>query len=215
MVPVNFGDWNLVNRFIIPLIYSHGQDLNQAPVDPLLTEHSQINDLVGGDVFGLADITYQAFLSPAKPGKVIWGVGGAFVLPAATDDRYASDKWSAGPAFVALTMPGNWVIGCLAQNVWSYAGSGDTDVNKLLFQYFINYNLPNGWYLSSTPSITANWEADNDDRWTVPFGGGVGKIIKLNKMPIDVKLAGYWNADKPEFGPDWNLQFTIKFLFPK
>lgn len=137
-------------------------------------------------------------------------------MPTASEDRYSSDKWAAGPAFIALTMPGNWVTGFLIQNVWSFAGESDAaDVNKFLFQYFINYNLDKGWYISSTPIITANWEADSENRWTVPFGGGIGKLVKFGKLPVDLKLAGYWNAEKPEFAPDWNLQFTIKFIFPK
>lgn len=213
MYPANFGNWNLINRFVIPLMYSEGQDINSQ--DPLDQPYSQINNLLGGSEFGLGDITYQAFLSPAKPGKVIWGAGGALVVPSATEDRYSSDKWSAGPALVALTMPGRWVIGCLAQNVWSFAGSGEQNVNKGIFQYFINYNLDKGWYLSSTPTITANWESDSDNRWVVPFGGGVGRLIKFGKMPVDMKLVGYWYAEKPSFGPDWSAQFTIKFLFPK
>jgi len=75
---------------------------------------------------------------------------------------------------VALSMPGNWVYGVLAQNVWSFAGdSNAADVNKFLFQYFLNYNLGDGWYLTSTPVITANWEATSGNEWTVPLGGGV------------------------------------------
>jgi hypothetical protein len=215
MYPANLGNWNLINRFVIPVMYSEGQNIDLVPGDPLLTDYSQINDIIGGSEFGLGDITYQAFLSPSKPGKFIWGLGGAFVVPTATADRYSSDKWSAGPALVGLTMPGKWVIGGLAQNVWSFAGSGEDSVNKFLFQYFVNYNLDAGWYLSSTPTITANWEADSDNRWMVPFGGGVGKVTKFGKMPVDMKLVAYWNAEKPDFGPDWSMQFTVKFLFPK
>ena len=137
-------------------------------------------------------------------------------MPTATEDRYSSDKWSAGPAFVALTMPGNWVAGVLLQNVWSFAGDDDANnVNKFLFQYFLNYNLADGWYLSSTPIITANWEADSGNQWTVPFGGGAGKVVKYGNLPVDYKLTAYWNAEKPEYAPDWQLQFTVKFLFPK
>ena len=107
-------------------------------------------------------MTYKGFFSPAKSAKWIWGVGPALVLPTATEDRYASDKWSAGVSAVALSMPGKWVVGVLAQNVWSFAGDSDAaDVNKFVFQYFINYNLDNGWYLTSTPVITANWEASS------------------------------------------------------
>jgi hypothetical protein len=69
--------------------------------------------------------------------------------------------------------------------------------------------------LSSTPVITANWEADAGNQWTVPFGGGVGRLFKIGKLPVTISLLGYWNAEKPEFGPEWSTQFTIKFLFPK
>jgi len=70
-------------------------------------------------------------------------------------------------------------------------------------KYFINYNLADGWYLSSTPIITANWEADSGDQWTIPFGNGVGKLVKHGKLPVDYKFTAYWNAEKPENGPDW------------
>jgi len=214
--PADLGKWNLINRFIVPVLYSPGQDEDVLLDASIEFGNSSLTNLFSGSEFGLADITYSAYLSPKESGSWIWGVGGAFVLPTATSDRYASDKWSAGPAFVALTMPGNWVTGVLIQNVWSFVGDDDAnDVNKFLFQYFINYNLSNGWYLSSTPVITANWEADSGNQWTVPFGGGVGKLVKHGKLPVDYKLTAYWNAEKLDFGPDWQLQFTIKFLLPK
>ena len=101
-----------------------------------------------GSEFGLGDTTYQLFLSPANPGKIIWGAGPSIVAPTATARRFGSKKWSGGPNFVALAMPGNWVLGTLVQNVWSFAGDSDAaDVNKFLAQYFINYNLSNGWYI--------------------------------------------------------------------
>lgn len=213
--PVNLGHWNLINRFILPVIYSEGQDVDIQP--PPETDVGYSTYVAAqGSAFGLGDLNYQGFFSPAKSGAWIWGIGPAVVLPIATKDRYASDKWSAGPAAVVLTMPGKWVVGVLAQNVWSFAGDSDAaDVNKFLFQYFINYNLESGWYLSTTPVITANWEADSGNRWTVPIGGGIGRLVKSGKIPIDYKLTAYWNAEKPDFGPNWNLQFTVKVLFPK
>jgi hypothetical protein len=214
--PVDLGKWNLINRLIMPVVYSEGQDLDISLDDSIEIGDISIADMASGSAFGLADITYTAYLSPKDSGSWIWGIGGALILPTATEDRYSSDKWSAGPAFVALTMPGKWVVGFLIQNVWSFAGDSDAaDVNKFLFQYFINYNLENGWYLSTTPIITANWEANSDNRWVVPFGGGEGRLVRHGKLPVDYKLAAYWNAEKPEFGPDWNLQFTIKILLPK
>ena len=80
------------------------------------------------------------------------------------------------------------MLGFLTQNVWSVAGDSDApDVNQFLFQYFVNYNLDDGWYLSSTPTLTADWEADSDDRWTIPFGGGAGRLFRVGAQPIDLK----------------------------
>ena len=169
-----------------------------------------------GSEFGLGDTTYQLFITPSAASPIILGVGPALIVPTATSDRFASDKWSAGPTAVALAMPGNWVLGVLAQNVWSFAGDSDApEINQFLLQYFLNYNLANGWYLSSSPNITADWTAGKAERWTVPFGGGAGRLVRIGNQPVDFKLTAYWNAEKPENSPDWNTQFTVKFLFPQ
>ena len=155
------------------------------------------------------------FFSPSNPSPLTWGVGPVFLIPTATDDVLGSDKWGAGASAVFLTMPGNWVVGSLFSNVWSFAGSGDQDVNLFTWQYFINYNLPDGWYLTSAPIITANWEADSDNTWTVPFGGGVGKIFRIGKQPMNGQVSAYYNVEKPDYGPDWQLRVQLQFLFPK
>ncbi len=123
-------------------------------------------------------------------------------------------------------MPGSWVLGMLIQNVWSFAGDEDADdVNALLLQLIINYNLEGGWYLTSVPVITANWEADSDNRWTVPLGGGAGKIMRWGGQPVDLSLQGYYNVSKPipevaqgpnldNQGETWTLRLQLKFLFP-
>lgn len=214
--PVTFGHWNMINRFIVPAIYSTGQNFDPPPGGGIDLGYAEITEMFRGSKFGLGDSTYQAFFSPVKPGKWTLGAGPAFVLPTATSERYASDKWSAGFAAVALTMPGKWVVGGLIQNVWSFAGNKDAaKVNKFLAQYFINYNIANGWYLSTTPVMTADWEADTNQRWTIPLGGGVGRLVKHGNQAVDYKIAAYKNVEKPQFSPDWNLQLTVKFLFPK
>lgn len=86
------------------------------------------------------------------------------MFPTATDEKLGSEKWSAGPSAVALTIQGQWLYGVLINKVWSFAGDDDRDdVNAMLLQPFVNYNLPEGWYLVSSPIITANWEADSDN----------------------------------------------------
>jgi hypothetical protein len=190
-------DWNFITRTIIPVISQPGV----APGE------SRTN--------GLGDVTFTGWVSPKKSGKWIWGVGGALVLPTATDDVLGNDKWSVGPSVVVVTMPGKWVIGSLISNVWSVGGSGDQDVNLFTWQYFINYNMDNGWFLTSAPIITANWEADSNNTWTVPFGGGVGKIFRIGKQPLKALVSAYYNVEKPAFGADWQLRLQLQMLFPK
>jgi hypothetical protein len=85
----------------------------------------------------------------------------------------------------------------------------------MLMQPFLNYNLPGGWFLTSSPVITANWEEDSDNCWIVPIGGGVGKIHRIGKLPVNLQLAGFYNIERPDSGPDWTLRFQIALLFPK
>ena len=196
--PFSLGDdWNVITRTILPVISQPG----------FLTGDDRVN--------GLGDLNTTAFFSPSKASSLTWGVGPTFILPTATDDTLGPDKWSGGLAAIALTMPGNWVVGGMMSNVWSFAGSGDNDVNFFTFQYFINYNLPDGWYLTSAPIITANWEADSGDQWTVPFGGGFGKIMKWGKQPVNAQLSAYNNVESPEVGADWQFRIQLQFLFPK
>lgn len=210
VIPITLNEnWNLITRTIIPVLsqpdfYTTGE----------------------GRVTGLGDITLSTFFSPSDSGPFTWGAGPIFLFPTAFDgplggisdsggESLGSDKWGAGISAVGLMMPGNWVIGSLFSNVWSFAGSGDRDINLFTWQYFINYNLPKGWYLTSAPIITANWEADSDNTWTIPFGGGVGKLFTIGRQPVNTQISAYFNAEKPEFGPDWQLRFQVQFLFPK
>lgn len=192
-------DWLLITRTIAPLIYQPEFISGQ------------------GSKYGLGDINLSLFVGPKKPGSLIWGVGPVFLLPTATHDRLGSKKWGAGPAAVGLTMHGPWVFGALVQNIWSFAGDSDRpDVNQMLIQYFVNYNLPKGWYLSSAPIITANWKADSGDRWTIPFGGGFGRLFRIGKLPVNMQLQAFYNVKKPDnLGPDWTLRFQVQMLLPK
>ena len=121
----------------------------------------------------------------------------------------------AGISFVALTMPGNWVIGSLVSNLKSVGGGSGTDINLFTWQYFINYNFNHGWYVTTAPIITANWEADSSDTWTVPFGGGFGRVMKFGKQPVNMSAQVYKTVQTPEFGYDWQLRLQVQLLFPK
>jgi hypothetical protein len=79
----------------------------------------------------------------------------------------------------------------------------------------VNYNLKKGWYLSLAPVITANWQASSGNVWTVPIGGGVGRILRLGFQPVNIAAQFYGNAAHPSNGSPWSMRLQIAFLFPK
>ena len=189
-------DWNLITRTILPVMSSPfpGDDRTN----------------------GIGDLNSSLFFSPRAPGKVIWGAGPILSFPTASDEVLGLDKYAAGISGVVLTMPGSWVVGALASQLWDVAGDDDAaDVNRFLFQYFINYNFPSGWYFTSAPIITANWEAEAGEKWTIPVVGGFGKIVRVGKLPLNINSQIFYNVEKPKGGADWEWRFQVQMMFPK
>jgi hypothetical protein len=80
----------------------------------------------------------------------------------------------------------------------------------------INYNMDDGWYLTSSPIVTANWETDSDNKWTVPLGGGLGRVFRVGEQNLNAQMSAYYNAEKPDdFWPEWQLRMQLVFLFPR
>jgi hypothetical protein len=211
VIPVKLSEKvMLINRIIQPIVWQ---------------PYAQQN--TGGE-FGFGDMNPTFFLSPANAGKLIYGVGPAFVLPTATSSTTGQGKFSIGPSVVALMQPGHWTVGVLINNVFSVAGSSNRpNVNQMLLQYFINYNLKKGYYLTSGPIVTANWNATgtgdaatgNDTTggnvWVVPFGGGVGRIMRLGFQPINWTVQFYGNAVHPQGASPWSMKLQLALLYPK
>ncbi len=95
VIPVKLsGSINLISRAILPII--------SAP-DATRPE---------GTTWGLGDLTYTAFFSPAEPGALIWGIGPVLLFPTGTSDETGSGKWGAVPPSSFLECPGRWSWGC-------------------------------------------------------------------------------------------------------
>lgn len=147
---------------------------------------SQPDLLTNSNTNGIGDITQSLF------GKVLFG-----------------------PTAVFLTTPGHWVLGVLLNNQWSVGGNSlRPPVNTFLAQPFINYNMEHGWYLTTSPIITANWLAAPGQQWTVPVGGGFGRVFRVGDQPVNSQIAGYYNAIRPTGASDWQLRTTVALLFP-
>ncbi len=195
VVPFKLGSWNLITRTIVPILRN-----------PVGLDES---------ISGLGDISPEFFFTPPEMGDLTIGFGPVFSLRTETSKGLGSGKWSAGPAFVVVMTPGKFVLGAVTQNTWSFAGADDRDdVNSFLLQYFINFNIADGWYLTTGPVITADWEADSD-KWTVPFGGGAGKVFHIGSQALNGSVSGYFNAVAPDAAPDYQFRVDLTLLFPE
>jgi len=195
-------DWNIITRTIMPLIWQPGFVAGQ------------------GTEFGLGDIQLSAFLSPSKPTAegIIWGAGAIVQMPTNTDARLGNKNWGLGPTAVVLRIKHGdpWVYGVLANNVWSLSSDERGGAyNNGLIQPFVNYNFKEGFYLTSAPVMTVNWKADSGQKWTVPLGGGVGKIFHLGRLPVNAQLSAYYNVVHPDDGANWQIRAQVQLMFPK
>ena len=188
-------DWKVITYTIIPVVQLPG-----APgVDSTV---------------GLGDTLVNLLFAPKKPGAVVWGAGPTIMLPTRTDPALGSDRLGLGPAGVVFYAQDAWSAGMVLQNVWSLGGDGANEVNTLAAQYIFNYNLDEGWFLMSNATITRNWLADSDNGWTVPVGGGAGKIFNIGKQPVSLSVQAFDNVVTPDGGPDWSVMTQFTFLFP-
>jgi hypothetical protein len=221
VIPINVSqNWNMIVRWIAPIVWQPAPGTANLEVfgieenTPPFFAAQDVQAHAG--VFGLGDMTPTFFFSPANPHKLIWGVGPMFALPTATGRVLGQGKWSVGPSVVALLQPGPWTVGALVNNVWSFAGQSDrADVNQMSLQYFINYNMKKGWFISVSPIITANWEASSENVWTVPVGGGVGRVFRVGYQPLNASVAFFGNVAHPAGGSPWGMRVQLSFLFPK
>jgi hypothetical protein len=189
------SNWNLIARTIVPFI--------GIPTAP--TERVQ----------GIGDIQMQLFFTPAESGELIWGAGPVVSLPVATNELARTGDWGLGPTVVALKMAGPWVFGAVANQIFTVAGDDDgTEINQFLIQPFLNYNLQRGWAISTGPVITANWEADDDNVWTVPLGLGFSKVHMIGKTPVNLVFQYYRNVVRPETTGDNTVRLAAVLMFP-
>ncbi len=193
-------DWTLIARTIVPYL-----NIPLPGGTPGLEPRAT----------GIGDIQEQLFFTPAKPGGLIWGVGAVASFPTATNDAARTGDWGLGPNLVLLEMAGPWVLGTLANQIWTVGGDDiGENIDQLLIQPFVNYNLANGWALSSAPILTRNGAITSGEKWTVPVGGGISKVAAIGKRPVSIGLQYFHNAVRPESVAEEQLRMTFSLLYP-
>ena len=213
--------YNLNVQPVVPIMLSPKMTLIARTIVPVVNQPSPESPAVctspGGcpSTFGLSDVQEQLFFAPkTKPGQLIWALGPIFQFPTATPNTLGSGKWSAGPDAVALVMPGDWVLGTLVTQLWSVAGiPSRPNVNSLLVQPFVNYNLKGGWAISSAPIVTSNANLPGT-KWTVPLGGGFSRTFKDGDQLMSLGVLYYTNVVRPLAAPQTTLRVSWSLLWP-
>ena len=193
VVPISVSkDWNLISRTIIPVI----QQKNLQP---------------GRSQFGFGDITQSAWFSPKAPTSsgLVWGVGGAGLIPIGTDDLGA-DTWAFGPTAIVLKQTGPWTYGFLVNQLWDTGGPAD--INSMFFQPFLAKALGKGRTISLNAESTYNW---NSNEWTVPVNIAYSRVSRWGKQMVSNQIGAGWYVTAPTGDPDWQLRYALTLLFPK
>lgn len=196
------GGWSLVTRTVIPAVVTV----------PVGTDRKT----------GFGDITSEVLGHKLFKGRksqfydIAWGPFVGF--PSASDDVLGTGRWRLGPELVLGISARQWVTVLVVRNEWSVGSARNrADVNTLVLDYLLFFNLPKLFYLAYEPEITADWEADRGDRWTLPVGIGFGRHHRLPKRPrlaITTRLSGLYNAVRTNRDPKWQLLFTLVFWKP-
>jgi len=166
-------------------------------------------------VSGLGDFNiFLAYLlsDPSSPKQ--YGIGPLLAAPTATDDAIGSDVWQAGAAavyFNAESLVMQW--GALLTYQTSFAGDGG-DTSLAVLQPFAMFQLGKGTYLRTAPLWVFNLE---DNSYSVPFGLGIGQVVKKNKTVFNMFIEPQWTilhdgVGQPEFTVfvGLNMQFLPK-----
>ncbi len=196
------SNWNLITRPVIPLILGR----------PVLNQEGGFNGSSG-----LGDISMVNLLSPANLGKIFLGFGPTWIFPTATKEKLGQQKWQVGPAAVVGYLSKTWVFALFPQQWWSIGGKDNRpDTSMMSLQYVVWRMLPNAWQVGLGSSIiNFNWEADDGDKVNLPIGLGVGKTVKVGKVPVKFQLqANYSVVHEDTLGQRWLLQLTMTPVIP-
>jgi hypothetical protein len=235
-------DWNLITRPIIPILTApkfrapNADDFQDCPGN---CNSNNPRDHFTGSLstsrnFELGDTTLWSMASPAEPpelgdgSKLVWGLGPTFMFPTASDDQFGSNRWSFGPSGILLRLPpppdkaepsvlNNITAGLFAQHHWSAGAGSGGKVDRTQLQPIYWYKLPWGqWQVGGFPLLNFNWEADSDNRYTIPAELMLANTIRLGPMPIRIGAGmGYVVKSPDDYGMRWYFKIFIVPVIPK
>jgi hypothetical protein len=220
------GKWvnNLYFQPVLPVSLTEDLNLITRPVMTLYdsTQRPTVK-IVGGRLqlssertTSFGDMVLAQVLSPAHTEPWIIAAGPTWIFPTAGSDFTGQGKWQVGPAVGGGYITNKFMIAAFAQQWWSFAGDADrkhtnqVNILPLVYSFF-----GEGWSVGYSGSILADWTAPSRDIWTVPIGLSVGKVIKVGILPVQVQIAGQYFVERPQGGPEWNVQLQVTPVIPR
>lgn len=206
----------------------HNQQLKLQPVIPFVGERGKFLlrpilpyqwNQYPENARGTGDLFVQGYYIPTPPGEkrpVEFGFGFATMLDTAHHDSLGTGKYSLGPAFVLVYKRDKWTMGGLLNHVWSVAGSDSRqDVSNTSMQPFLSRSLADGWSFSLSSEASYNWKATSNERWTVPLGGSLSKVMRIGTHPVSIGAGYYYNVQRPDLASRWTARLTVTLVFPE
>ena len=210
IMPFKFTEnLKLLTRPVVPVLFS-------TPVPTGLNSDSTADF---SDKGGLGDISLPLLLSPVpKPGAAFsFGFGPTFQFPTHTSSALGTKTWEAGPAAVVTYKTDKVVTGVFGQYWWSYSEYGSNSAGEdtpstshgVILPFFF-YNLPDAWQIGFLPNITYNDKATSGNKWNVPLGPVVTKMVKMGNLPVKFQLGVEYSVERQDdFGPEWKIKLNI------
>jgi hypothetical protein len=168
-------------------------------------------------ISGLGNGYTTFFLSPTHGSGIYWGVGPVLFYPTATNRALGVNKWGSGVSAALLKKDASpWEFGAVVNNIWSFGGPphGSDRYNQMLLNPFFSFHFGDGWSVGSSPNITADWVSKSGQQWTVPVGGGIGKMFRIGAQPVQLSLHAYYNAIRQDASSEtWLVQATVTLVF--
>jgi len=76
-------------------------------------------------------------------------------------------------------------------------------------------NFPLLVLIGMAPNILIDWKADQEDPFTVPVGLGIGKLVRIGRLPVKFSSeADYMVVHPDDFGQHWGVRFQAIPVLP-
>lgn len=169
----------------------------------------------GSSQTGFGDAVVRLFFSPVRgEGKLIWGVGPAFLIPVANENAFVSGRFGIGLTSSVLMQTNGLTYGALLNQIWSITEKEDSpNYNRFYFQPFIAYNWKRGGGIAMNIELTQDWEAKTVVAFLNPTVSG---LTKLGKQYVSLAVGPRVCLTSPEGSkPDFGVRTVLTFIFPK